>query len=148
MIIGRHKFALLTEATRTLTGTALGPCPTTASFGRCICRYIVAAHLSWITTFILAFFVVESTVTLFADFDQFVATESALRRRETIAFLAVFDGVQHIGNVTNGTCGKFTVIRTITASGTGEHNVIATDPARPALLRIVMLFEKKKTIYK
>lgn len=139
LISHRHKFARVAETARPLAGTALRVCTSGASACGRIHAYVGVTNQSWIAAFVLALFVIKAAIALLADFHNFIAAECALRSFEAIPLLRVFDGVQHIRNISNGACGEFAVVRTIAAGCTRKHDVVAAKPAWPTVLRKVVL---------
>lgn len=68
-----------------------------------------------ITAFVLAFVVIVTAVALFAGFYDLVTAEGTFRSCEAIALLFLFDGIQNVRNIANGTARELAVVRTVTA---------------------------------
>jgi hypothetical protein len=82
-----------------LARTALSLCSPTATLRRSIEIQIVVGHDTRITAPVPALFVIEATVTLLANLDDFVAAKGALADLEAIALLCLVDGIEDVRDV-------------------------------------------------
>jgi hypothetical protein len=125
-------------AARTLARTALGMGSSTASLRRLINCLLIVRDNPRIATSISALIRIKSTVTLLANLDNFIATESALGHLKAVPLLALLDRVQHIRNVPDRALREFTVVWTVSAGRTRKHYKVSWQSSGATFQRIIV----------
>lgn len=121
-----------------LRWAALRSGPSRTPLGRSVQPQVHLADDPRVAALVGTFLVVEPAIAFLADFNDLIAAECSLRRLEAVSLLAVLDRIQHVRDVPYGTGGKFTIVRTIAAGGTGEHDEVSVDASWAALGGIVV----------
>lgn len=137
--VAGHELARVAVAARSLRGTALRAGLPRATLRRGVQSQVHFADNARVAAPVGTFLVVEPAVALFANFHDLVAAEGAFRRQEAVALLVVLDGVQHVRDVAHRTARELAVVRSVTAGGTREHDVVSVDAPGTALGRVVVL---------
>ena len=80
-----------------------------------------------------------SILHLVGSFAHLIPAEGPVALREAVWLPPLRDGVEDGGDVGLGAVGELVVVVPVAGGGRGEHDVVAADASRPALLGIVVL---------